>query len=315
MLRTTSTVHPLDFGQLSGHEFERLVFALLCRRWPWSQLDWLGQLGNDGGRDIWGLRENDWGREELVIVACANWQRLTAGKAIGDIDKVVANGKEVPDHLIVVAGGKVSAELKQRVRVHSEQVGIHRSEVWSGPELEELLRFHAHSVLHRFFNGEPLPDEPNALLTFVANTPATDDEALRVLGRLFDRPAFYTPFQAESSLPAFRRAISDTIEALNTGIYRNRNGDIISRVAGKNDFSDQAIRKRLDSITRNLNRLRVAFDSHLRNGTIEPCKCGVQDCPTFLVHDNAARELDQIRRNVLRDAHLTFPEFSVRPDF
>ena len=51
MIRVVATVHPIDFRVLSGHEFERFEFALLWRRWSWTQLDWYGQLGADGGRN------------------------------------------------------------------------------------------------------------------------------------------------------------------------------------------------------------------------------------------------------------------------
>lgn len=315
MLRTTATVHPIDFGQLSGHEFERLVFAFLCRRWRWIQLDWHGQLGDDGGRDIWGLRENDWGREELVVVACANWRRLTVAKATDDIDKVIGEGKGVPDHVIVMAGGKVSADVKTKVRKHAEKQQIRRSEVWSGPEFEEQLRYHAESVLRRFFEGEALPDEPDALRVFVADTQASEDEALRALGPLFDRPAFYTPFYSESSLPAFRRAISDTIEAINTGIYRNREGVVVRRIPAKNDFTSNQVRGSLDSVVRDLNRLRVLFDDGIRKGRIEQCGCGEPDCPTFLVHPEAAQDLDEVRGRILRTAQELIPGLKIRPEF
>jgi len=314
-MRTSATVHPIDFSQLSGHDFERLVFAFLCRRWPWSQIDWFGQLGDDGGRDIWGLRENDWGREDLVVVACANWQRLTATKAVNDIDKIVERPHGVPNHLIVMSGGRVSAELKTKVSEHAKSVGIHRAEIWSGPEFEEQLRFHAESVLRRFFNGEALPDEPDALRSFVADTMSSDEEGLRLLARLFDRPAFFTHFHSESSLPAFRRAITDTIEALNTGIYRSRDGTVIGRVPSKNDFSDANVRRALDEIVRRLNSLRVMFDDGLRTRRIRPCGCGNDDCPTFTMDHAVARELDEARADLLDLARGIIPSLSVVPDF
>lgn len=313
-MRTSATVHPIDFGQLGGHDFERLVFAFLCRRWPWTQIDWYGQVGGDGGRDIWGLRENDWGRDDLVVVACANWRRLTASKAATDIDKIVRGARGLPAHLIVMSGGKVSAELKTKVNKHAGSVGIQRAEIWSGPEFEEHLRHHADTVLRRFFNGEVLPDEPNALRKFVGDTKSSDEEGLRALGRLFDRPAFTTPFQSESSLPAFRRAISDTIEALNTGIYRSRDGTIIGRVPSKFDFADATIQEALDDLVRRLNALRILFDDGLRSRRIRPCGCGREDCPVFTMDHDAVAELEGARAEILSGVRA-LPSFPVVPDF
>ena len=44
------------------------------------------------------------------------------------------------------------------------------------------------------------------------------------MAECFDRPAFDTPFRDESNVPDFKKAITDTIEALNTGIHRLRDG-------------------------------------------------------------------------------------------
>jgi len=315
MIRVAATVHPIDFSVLSGHEFERLVFALLWRRWPWTQLDWYGQLGDDGGRDIWGYREDAWGRPELVVVACANWKRLSFEKARCDIDKIAAGPRGQPVHCILAAGGKISAELKAKVTDYSSSVGIRRAEVWSGPELEELLRHHAESVLRRFLAGELLPDEPSEIRNFVAASPASESEALRILGRLFDRPAFTTPFHAESSLPAFRQAISDTIEAINTGIYRTRDGTIIARLPSKDDFGETLVRAELASIARELNGLRIAFDEYLRQGSVRRCSCADPECPTFFCDSSAARDLNRRREVILSAAGRVVPEFDVRPEF
>ncbi|WP_347053504.1 hypothetical protein [Flavobacterium olei] len=45
---------PIHFEDRSGNEFERLVFAYAVREKNWQSIEWLGQTGKDGGRDIWG---------------------------------------------------------------------------------------------------------------------------------------------------------------------------------------------------------------------------------------------------------------------
>ena len=205
----TKTVHPIDFSTLSGHEFERLVFASLLRMRAWHSLNWHGQTGRDGGRDIIGICDDRYGRQSTVVVACANWQAFTFAKAKGDIDNFTRTLGSPPNEVIVVAGSSVSADTKAKIGGHARSKGIHESRTWSGVEFEEHLRFHAASVLNRFFNGVELPDEEESLKVFVHKLdPATAVEAAEMLARLFRRPAFTTAIHDESSLPAFRQAIS-----------------------------------------------------------------------------------------------------------
>ena len=157
-LAFTSTVHPVNFQNLSGHEFERLVFATLLRMRAWHTLNWHGQTGGDEGRDIVGTCDDAYGRKATVVVACANWKGFTLAKAKGDITRLTDTLPSPPDEVIVIAGSSVSAATKNKCAEHAKSKGIHTTQVWSGPEFEEHLRFHAASVLDRFFNGIALPD-------------------------------------------------------------------------------------------------------------------------------------------------------------
>ena len=78
-------VQPLHFEDLSGSEFERLCFAYLWHFDEWKTLEWYGQLGGDGGRDIWGVRSSG----ETVCFQCANHHQLKFEKARSDINKLV----------------------------------------------------------------------------------------------------------------------------------------------------------------------------------------------------------------------------------
>lgn len=293
----TKTTHPISFSNLSGHEFERLVFATLLRMRAWHSLNWLGQSGGDGGRDIIGDCDDRYGNKKKVVVACANWQSFTLGKATGDIDSFLKTLGAPPEEVIVVAGSNVSAETKDKINAHALSKGIHESQTWSGSELEELLRFHAPSVLERFFNGNALPDEEQSLRDFVQQlAPATAAEAAEMLAKLFFRPAFQTPIYGESSLPAFRQAIGDTIGAINTGIWRDREGCIIDRVPSIASISDRQVVNELKACVTSLNKLRMVFDRGLRDKGIRPCDCGQADCPTFMI-DHAYCELLETERS------------------
>lgn len=302
-LQFTSTTHPIHLKDLSGHDFERLVFATLLRMRAWHSLNWHGQTGGDEGRDIIGVCDDDFGRKVVVVVACANWQAFTLGKAKKDIDRLTSTQASLPHEVIVVAGSDVSAETKKKCKAHATSKKISTTQVWSGVDFEEHLRFHAPSVLNRFFNGDALPDEELALTDFVLKLdPATEIEAGELLARLFRRPAFATPIYAESSLPAFRQAIADTIGALNTGIWRDREGAIISRVPTSSSFSDARVARNLKACAKKLNELRMTFDEGIRNEAIRPCSRNDPHCPIFMIDMQYCDRLEADREQALRHA-------------
>ncbi|NYE22085.1 hypothetical protein [Pigmentiphaga litoralis] len=78
----------------------------------------------------------------------------------------------------------------------------------------------------------------------------SDIDVLQLMAAVFDRPAFRTPFQWESSLPAFRQAIEDTIGALNTGAWRTREGDEVRRIPSIHHLQDQRIQAVLAKVVR-----------------------------------------------------------------
>ena len=308
----TNTVHPINFSNLSGNEFERLVFATFLRMDAWHTLDWYGQTGSDEGRDIIGTRDDDYGNTETVVIACANWKSFTSTKGNSDIDKIVKGLTDLPHEVIIIAGKSVSGATKVKCQHYAISKGIARAQVWSGPEFEEQLRFHASSVLQRFFDGEPLPDEPSKLQSFVQQLDSsTEREAGELVARLFKRPAFNTPIYSESSLPAFRRAISDTIGALNTGVWRDRENVIISRIPSRYSFQNPKVQTALGKTVDALNQLRIVFDNGIRDKRIRPCGCNQKDCPTFMIDPEYCTQLESNRREALRHANKALSELGV----
>lgn len=308
------TVRRVHFEDLEGHEFERLVFAYLLRTDDWISLEWHGQVGDDGGRDIWGVREKDvFPRGQKVCVACANFTTMTFKKFKDDLAKVLAGPNGKPDAYIAVCGGKVSAALRDKANALFHEHEIQSHEVWSGAEFEERLRQKAESLLKRFIGGEVFPDAPEDLRSFVARyTPESDDEILALMSGLFDRPAFYTPFQSESSIPAFKKAITDTIEALNTGLQRLRDGTEIRRIPSRHVLQSTETKAALGRIERLLAQLRAAFDAHIKSGGIRPCGCKNPNYAVFMVHPGAAEDMDRLRTEILDTFRQIYPPFDVR---
>lgn len=299
-LTFSSTVHTVNFQNLSGHEFERLVFATLLRMRAWHTLNWHGQTGGDKGRDIVGTCDDAYGRKASTIVACANWKSFTLAKAKIDIKRLTDTLPSPPDEVIVIAGSPVSAATKDKCAEYARSKGINTTQVWSGPEFEEHLRFHAASVMDRFFHGVVLPDVEKDLQDFVfALDPSTQREAGELIAGLFRRPAFTTPIHSESNLPAFKQALADTIGAIQTGIWRDREGAIIQRIPSYLAFSDKQVSDGLKHCSAKLNELRIAFDDGLRDGGIRPCGCGDPQCPTFTMDERCRRRLEELRDQAL----------------
>lgn len=142
---------------------------------------------------------------------------------------------------------------------------------------------------------------------FIAQSlPLSDADIARALLAGLDRPAFRTPFHKESSLPRFRAAIAETISAINTG--KTRSG---RQMPSKADVGDQAIRAALDGVVQRLVALRGAFDDLVKTGEIRPCGCKDPDCPVHMLSDQACREMDRRRDELLMAAQSVDPAFSV----
>ena len=210
--KLTRTVQPVHFEDFSGHQFERLVFAHHLRTEKWRTIEWYGQSGSDLGRDIWGERETG----GSLCIQCVNRKTTAATKITRDLDQIVRAPGGIPDTVLVVCASSVSAKLRDKVKEHAHNKGIAQCDIWSGHEFEERLRRDAENLLKRFIEGETFPDDPEDLRRLTDSKAVGDDAVVERIIRVLDRPAFHTPFHQESSLPAFRQAIGDTIQALNT---------------------------------------------------------------------------------------------------
>jgi HJR/Mrr/RecB family endonuclease len=146
-----ATVHRLPFYFLGGDMFEHLVFAFLQQTEDWKRIEWLGETGQDQGKDIWAEKDSS-----TYCFQCANYQQLTFQKITQDIDKLIRH-QTIPDYLIIVCGGKVTSGLKQKAISYCTAKGIKNVCVWSGSELEEKIRKQTPGLVQRFFEGNPFP--------------------------------------------------------------------------------------------------------------------------------------------------------------
>jgi hypothetical protein len=307
----TVTVKPFHFEDFDGHEFERLAFAYLLRTERWRSLEWYGEVGSDMGRDIWGVVE-DARRGVTVCVQCANRKDLAFEKVSEDVEKLLKAPRGKPDKFLLVTSASPSAKFRDRLQELLKRSGIYQSEVWGAVEFEERVRANCQPLLERFFKGKPFPDEPAALADVLSGIGSLGDaETLAQMSRLFDRPAFYTSFSQETSIPAFEQAITDTIEALGTGVYRLRDGTVIRRMSSRHDIRDASIRETLARIERLLCELREEFKSLSRSHDIRPCGCTEKTCWMFHVSHRAAQRMDDLRNRILEEFRGVYPHFRI----
>ncbi|MFT9637504.1 hypothetical protein ACMZ49_09345 [Alcaligenes phenolicus] len=308
----TVMVSPIHFEDYSGIQFERLVFAYHVRA-GWRDLIWHGQSGGDQGRDISGVELFDDQPSRKTIIQCANRDTLTLAKAESDMGKAIKARGGTPDAFKFVSRGAVSDASRGRIEQAAASLGVAHVSIWSGVEFEENLRLRAEYLLHRFVQGIEFPDAETDIRKFVDDFPdLSDTDALQLMAAVFDRPAFRTPFQQESSLPAFQQAIEDTIGALNTGVWRTREGDEIRRIPSIHHIRDARIRSVLEQVVRQVDALRRIFVTRLREGEIRPCGCGQKNCPTYMLTHRVADELDKARRKILTTFKSVYAPFSVR---
>lgn len=303
-------VQPIHFEDFDGLQFERLVFAYHAYAEKWHSIEWYGQSGSDLGRDIWGIRNDGTEAGESVCVQCVNRVRLTFAKAEADISKVLTASNGVPMRFRIVTRSNVSAEMRGNIKRLVTAGGIRHCDIWSGAEFEEFLRRDAESVLKRFTEGEAFPDTAADLLAFaLADKPLSDDDALALMAKLFDRPAFYTPIHQESNLGDFKQAITDTIQALGTGISKARDGHLIARIPSRQQLKDEGLRKKVQAVEKALAKLRARFDELIRTGVVNHCKCNDPTCPVYFMPNEAAHELEQLRQGALRLFRTAYQDF------
>lgn len=295
IVRVAKSVLPIHFEDRSGREFERLAFAFLNSQKQWKTLEWLGESGDDGGRDIWGIMD-----KETYCYQCANYRSLPLAKVTADIDKLQRE-KHIPQNFIVICGGKIGNKTRNAIKEYAQHAGILCTEIWSGAEFEEKLRTLAPELIERFVHGVDFPKKN-----------VTDRDILIAFSGCFDRPAFTTTFRNEVNIPDFKKAITDTIEVLNTGIHRLRDGTIIETFPSRHQIKDADIRQNMAVIYDKVVQLRNTFNALKKEQEIKPCGCDQEDCPVYILTDKACKAMDGLRNQILGDFSGLMPDFKIR---
>jgi len=170
------------------------------------------------------------------------------------------------------------------------------------------LRKDAPELLKRFVDGEIFPE----LTSLKSDDKTNDREIINQFIQCFDRPAFTTPFYREVNIPHFEKAITDTIEVLNTGVHRLRDGIVIKNISPRHDIKDADIKATFTIIYKLVVKLRDTLVELKRNKEIKSCECDQPDCPVYFFTDNACEKMDEIRRSIFEQLNNMRPGLELK---
>lgn len=149
--------------------------------------------------------------------------------------------------------------------------------------LEQLKADHESDVRERVSSGS------------VDGKQDRDEEILAAIATVLDRPAMTEPF-GSCRQGHLQKALSDTIETLNTGVHRLRDGTEIKRFPSRHELRDKTARDTVDELVGMLGELRALHARLIEAGTIRSCGCSVHPPTDALMDDLRRRVLDAFRR-------------------
>ena len=136
-----------------------------------------------------------------------------------------------------------------------------------------------------------------------------DIQYLKLLKKTFDRPAFNTPFRQEGKMEDFNKAIDDTILALNTGVLRTRDNQIIEDIGfGKSLLTKDKWINCLYEIEIILQDVRRKINEGLSTGKLKMC---YPHC--YCGDDKLIREIDKNRINIIKKLNTLLIDEHLKP--
>lgn len=143
-----------------------------------------------------------------------------------------------------------------------------------------------------------------------------DDQGLQIAYLFFDRPAFRLGFTNEASIPDFRRAIEDTILALNLGILRTRDGHIAAKGKPKSSFVDKSIRDAMEVAVNSLEELASSLAKAIEGGVFRQWG-NAETVWVFDRHDfrgiHTSMEMNRLRNAAIDAMNSAFQKHGIEP--
>jgi hypothetical protein len=140
-----------------------------------------------------------------------------------------------------------------------------------------------------------------------------DQNILELVERLFGRSAYKTSINDEEG-QKFRKAISDTIKGLNTGIWQTREDQVIDTFHSRFDAKDLKLKSALEDVAHQLGVLRSQFDHLVVDHQITREKDDHAGFERWCWHytPRAQHLLQELRSNILTQVEQICPSFRRR---
>jgi hypothetical protein len=140
----------------------------------------------------------------------------------------------------------------------------------------------------------------------------SDEDLIKFYAQCFDRDAFRVPFVQEGSMPAFDRAMEDTIFAISTGCIRSPDGHVSCQARGKAYLRDPDLRNQMDSIVDLLRAIRSRYELGRKMGFIQTWESNGQHF--HCVNDRYVADwMDHTRSEILRMFSVVAERANVMP--
>lgn len=164
------------------------------------------------------------------------------------------------DRFILATTAKTDSALQAQIAKLTDKrrsAGQSAVQVWSWADYEAALNRDA-----------PLLNEYYAMVAQGRTAPERDRHLLELFAEAFSRPAFNDPLSCEHR-DDFRRAISDTQQALATGELRDRRGGKLRRGdGGWRTLNDDGYREGIAAVAEALQQFRVALLEAEKSGQV-----------------------------------------------
>jgi hypothetical protein len=280
-------------------DFERLTLDWARRAWNDGYAERHGRQGQaQGGVDVFGYNFN---QSEYTGVQCKKRTWLTKpgsdapsnALSTAEIDAEIAAARTFQPPLarfIIATTGPRDADLQAHVRVLNAGNMTPAISIMFWDDFVDYLNNDA-DLMYRYFEG--------VLKYRSSYTP--DEHYLRLVYMAFDRPAIRTPLRSENRATDLILALSQTQEAIATGVIKDRDCRVIDQARVPKSRS-----KELNQAAKKLSQARELASQGLSDGRIREHPGCIQVCdPNLVAQIDALRhEAVDLVNKVLQDSNL-----------
>jgi len=139
---TTSTQHELDFNELSGDDFERLILYLIDKDPEFIDYEHYGGVG-DKGRDIIAIKQVGVSKETWYFQCKRYEKKIKKHELEKELKKIhnhcIEDPDFKPDAFVFVISCTVPATMKDEIKKQAKEMGLSKLHFWTRPKLNVMV--------------------------------------------------------------------------------------------------------------------------------------------------------------------------------